>query len=93
MFSNEPWVKDVYDIGVDHLEQFESWEVHKQPEREVPKSYKLNSVERAFLANVPDVSELRLGPLMPIACIHRIHKDGAALCGAQNVQESIGMKS
>lgn len=98
MFSDDLWRKDVYDVVDEHVRKLKSWEAHQQPEREVAKEYALDHNERAFLSHghpdareVADVFGLRVGPLLPIPCLHRIHKDGEVLCGAHKVQESIGM--
>ena len=68
-FSDTLWRKDVHDIVDEHLHQLRHWEAYLQPkpERDVPKTYRLDEEERKF----PSIASSH----PPIIVVRRIGMD------------------
>jgi len=98
LFSTTAWQREVLDVVDEHLRSLYAWEAHRQPERQVPKTFRLHGEECTFLGpkvagqppTYPTASDLhRRGIFMPIPCIHRIHvgNNPTACRGAHQIQE------
>jgi hypothetical protein len=94
LFDEAMWRREVFDVIDKNMKLLNSWAPDGQ--QGVLKAYSLQGSECIFLHDedhptFPDSAALRLGPAMPIPCLHRIHKDEDKLSGAHYVQERIGM--